>query len=75
MPCFPLATVCYTAALSEIYVTQLNPTVSYLHEPSQRRFSLVLDLSVFFKPLIVDRMIFRLLNGREIGEDDWVAIG
>jgi CRISPR-associated protein Cas1 len=41
-------------------VTQLNPTVSYLHEPSQRRFSLALDLSEIFKPLIVDRVIFRV---------------
>ena|SRR5579871_4327734 len=54
--------VCYTACLSEIYRTQLTPTVSYLHEPGARRFSLALDLSEIFKPLLVDRAIFRLLN-------------
>lgn len=65
----------YAAALSEIYVTQLNPTVSYLHEPSQRRFSLALDLAEIFKPLVVDRLIFRLLNRNEIGEEDFESVG
>lgn len=65
----------YAATLSEIYVTQLNPTVSYLHEPGERRFSLALDLSEIFKPLIVDRLIFRLLNRREITENDAKSIG
>ncbi|RKQ88678.1 type I-B CRISPR-associated endonuclease Cas1b [Brockia lithotrophica] len=65
----------YTATLSELYVTQLNPTISYLHEPSQRRFSLALDLSEIFKPLIVDRLIFRLLNRGEIDENDFESIG
>ncbi len=52
----------YTVCLSEIYRTQLTPTISYLHEPGARRFSLALDLSEIFKPLIVDRAIFRLIN-------------
>ena len=54
--------LCYAACLSQIYHTQLNPTISFLHEPGTRRFSLALDLSEIFKPLIVDRAIFRLLN-------------
>jgi len=65
----------YAAVLSEIYVTQLNPTVSYLHEPSQRRFSLALDIAEIFKPLIVDRLIFRLINRNEVDEGDFEAIG
>ena len=36
-------TLIYTKVLGEIYQTQLNPTVSYLHEPGDRRFSLSLD--------------------------------
>lgn len=58
--------VLYTACLSEIYRTQLTPTISYLHEPGARRFSLALDLSEIFKPLLVDRAIFRLLNTGQI---------
>ncbi|MCX6378657.1 MAG: CRISPR-associated endonuclease Cas1 [Armatimonadetes bacterium] len=56
----------YTVCLSEIYRTQLTPTISYLHEPGIRRFSLALDLSEIFKPLIVDRAIFRLLNTNQM---------
>lgn len=54
--------VLYTVCLSEIYRTQMTPTISYLHEPGARRFSLALDLSEIFKPLLVDRAIFRLVN-------------
>lgn len=58
----------YTKALSEIYKTQLDPTISYLHEPGVRRYSLCLDLTEVFKPLIGDRLIFSLLNRRQITE-------
>jgi CRISPR-associated protein Cas1 len=61
----------YTTCLSEIYKTQLNPTISYLHSPGDRRFSLCLDITEIFKPLIVDRMIFSLLNKNMISEDDF----
>lgn len=58
----------YTKTLSEIYMTQLNPTISYLHQPGERRFSLCLDLSEIFKPIIGDRLIFSLLNRNQITE-------
>ena len=52
----------YTSVLSEIYNTQLHPAVSFLHEPFERRFSLALDVSEIFKPILVDRVIFKLIN-------------
>lgn len=58
--------MCYTACLDAIYNSQLNPTLSYLHEPGVRRYSLALDISEIFKPILVDRLIFRLCNRREI---------
>lgn len=58
--------LCYTLCLKQIYHTQLNPTISFLHEPGVRRFSLALDLAEIFKPLLVDRTIFKLINKREI---------
>ena len=61
----------YAKTLSEIYHTQLNPTISYLHEPGARRFSLCLDVSEVFKPLIGDRLIFSLLNRKQITEDSF----
>ena len=48
--------------------TQLNPTISYLHTPGERRYSLALDIAEIFKPIIVDRVIFKLLNRRELQE-------
>ena len=67
-----LNSVLYTKTVTEIYKTQLNPSISYLHEPSTKRFSLALDISEIFKPLIVDRLIFRLLNKNIISENDFV---
>ncbi len=64
-------TLTYTRILSEIYKTQLNPTISYLHEPFERRFSLCLDISEIFKPIIADRLIFSMLNKKQIAEDDF----
>jgi len=61
----------YAAILSEIYHTQLHPAISYLHEPSERRFSLALDISEIFKPIIVDRLVFSLVNRRTITEEDF----
>ncbi|MBU7039069.1 MAG: type I-B CRISPR-associated endonuclease Cas1 [Theionarchaea archaeon] len=59
----------YSATLSEIYNTQLHPSVSFLHEPFERRFSLSLDLSEVFKPFLGDRVIFKVLNKGIITED------
>jgi CRISPR-associated protein Cas1 len=58
--------LCYTLCLSEIYRTALNPTISVLHQPGDRRFSLALDLAEIFKPALVDRLIFKLVNNGEI---------
>lgn len=52
----------YATTVSELYNTQLSPTISYLHEPGERRFSLALDLSEIFKPIIVDRIANRLVR-------------
>jgi CRISPR-associated protein Cas1 len=56
----------YTTFLSQIYRTHLDPRISYLHEPNQRSFNLNLDIAEVFKPVIVDRIIFSLINKRQI---------
>lgn len=58
--------MCYSQCLRAIHQTQLNPTISYLHTPGERRYSLALDVSEIFKPIIIDRVIFKVLNKREI---------
>jgi CRISPR-associated protein Cas1 len=60
--------MCYSQCLRAIHQTQLNPTISYLHTPGERRYSLSMDISEIFKPILVDRVIFRLLNKRELQE-------
>ena len=62
----------YTKILSEVYKTQLNPTISYLHEPGERRFSLCLDIAEVFKPILGDRLIFSLLNKNQITEKSFI---
>lgn len=61
----------YTTVLGEIYETQLDPTISYLHEPTSKRFSLSLDVSEIFKPLLIDSLIFYMVNNRMIKEEDF----
>jgi CRISPR-associated protein Cas1 len=58
--------LCYTKVLAEIYKTHLDPTISFLHEPSTKRFSLSLDLAEIFKPLMVDPVIFTLINKKQL---------
>ena len=61
----------YVTCLTEIYKTQLHPAVSYLHSAGERRFSLCLDISEVFKPLIADRLIFSMLNKNMLTEKDF----
>jgi len=63
-----LNSLVYTSVIKEIYRTQLNPTISYLHEPFYRRFSLALDVAEIFKPIYGDRIIFDLINNNQISE-------
>ncbi|WP_195341538.1 MULTISPECIES: type I-B CRISPR-associated endonuclease Cas1b [Bacteroides] len=65
--------MCYTMCLRAIHQTQLNPTISFLHTPGERRYSLALDVVEVFKPVIIDRVIFKVLNKKEIQEKyfDW----
>lgn len=52
----------YTACLSEIYHTHLDPRIGFLHATNFRRFTLNLDIAEIFKPIIADRVIFSLVN-------------
>lgn len=59
----------YTKTVSVIYRTHLDQRISYLHEPSEGRFSLSLDISEVFKPVIVYKTIFDLVNNKKIQVD------
>lgn len=63
--------MCYTETLKAVHQTQLNPTISFLHSPGERRYSLCLDISEVFKPIIVDRVIFKSLNKHILSATDF----
>ncbi|AAT42634.1 type I-B CRISPR-associated endonuclease Cas1b [Picrophilus oshimae] len=56
----------YSNVITSIFLNGLNPSISYLHEPSERSFSLALDISDIFKPVIVERVIANLVNNNII---------
>lgn len=59
-------TLLYTKTIAQIYNTHLDQTISFLHEPGETRFSLSLDLSEVFKPILVYKTIFELVNNKKI---------
>jgi len=61
----------YTICLSEIYKTHMDPRIGYLHATNFRRFTLNLDLSEIFKPIIVDRIIFALIGKKIVTKNDF----
>lgn len=61
----------YASIISAIRATALDPAISFLHEPGERRYSLALDIADLFKPLLADRIIFRVVNRGQIGIDDF----
>lgn len=63
--------LCYTISLSEIYKTYLDPRIGFLHATNFRRFTLNLDVAEIFKPIMVDRLIFSLINKRMITTKDF----
>ncbi len=56
----------YAKTISAIYHTHLNQAISFLHSPSEGRFSLSLDLCEVFKPVIVFKTIFDLVNNKKL---------
>ena len=63
--------MCYSECLRAVYQTQLNPVISFLHKPGERRYSLCLDIAEIFKPIIIDRVIFKVLNKKMLKESDF----
>lgn len=61
----------YVLILSEIYKTHLDPRIGFLHATNFRKFTLNLDISEIFKPIIVDRIIFTLIGRNMISTKDF----
>lgn len=61
----------YTTCVSAIRKTALDPTIGYVHEPGERRFTLSLDIADIYKPILADRVLFRLVNRQQVSVDDF----
>lgn len=59
-------TIIYQKIASEIYKTKLDIRISYLHSATRRYENLNLDISEILKPILVDKVIFLLINKRII---------
>ena len=63
-------TVLYNVILQAIWRTTLDPKIGVVHATNRRSHSLDLDIADLYKPVIVDRVIFSLVNRREISVDE-----
>ena len=61
-------TLLYNYIAKEIYKTKLDIRIAYLHSSNNRYESLNLDLANIFKPIIVDKIIFKLINKKIIND-------
>lgn len=65
----------YTVCLNEIYRTGLLPSIGFLHSTGDNRFPLSFDIAEIFKPLIVDKAIFKVINLNMLDESDFTSKG
>ena len=68
-----LNSLVYTICVTAIRQTALDPTVGYVHEPGDRRYTLSLDIADIFKPILADRVLFRTVNRQQISPSDFEA--
>ena len=67
-------TYLYQKAATEITKSSLDIRIGIIHATNKRSQSLNLDLAEIFKPLVVDRAIFTLINKRSIGLAHFEAV-
>ena len=58
--------VLYNYIATEVYKSSLDVRIGFLHATNKREESLNLDIAEIFRPLIVDRVVFSLINRGEI---------
>lgn len=64
--------IVYSVCLNEIYHARLYPEIGFIHQPGDNKMSLSYDLADIFKPLITDRVVFKVINKNIITEKDCV---
>lgn len=59
----------YSHYLSVLYRSSLLPSISFIHSMSKSKDSLQYDLADILKPVLVDRLIFRLIRKNQVKKD------
>lgn len=67
-------TLLYQRLANEINRTSLDIRIGIVHAANSRPESLNLDLADLFKPILVDRTIFTLVNRKMLDSDDFVEV-
>lgn len=57
-----LNTLLYNTIASILHTSKMDASIAYLHASNQRSESLNFDIAETFKPIIVDRLVIRLIN-------------
>ncbi len=61
-------TVLYRKVAKEVYKSRLDIRIGFLHAANRRYESLNLDIAEIFRPVIVEKVIFSLINKHMLGE-------
>jgi CRISPR-associated protein Cas1 len=67
-----LNSLLYSVIFSEIMKTHISGQIGFIHETGANKSPLIYDISEIFKPLMVDRVLFRLINRYQIKEEDLI---
>ena len=68
-------TLLYNQFLQIIWKTSLDPRIGIVHAANRRQHSLNLDFADLFKPVIVDRIIFSLINKGQLKSSHFAGTG
>lgn len=64
-------TLLYNRFQQLIWKTSLDSRIGVFHAANKRHYSLNLDFADLFKPIIVDRIIFSLINRKQLNRDSF----
>jgi len=60
--------IVYGTVLNEIRKTKIYPEIGFVHEIGDSKLPLVYDLADIFKPIIIDKTIFKIINHKMVNE-------
>ncbi len=63
--------ILYTVVVNQIIQVKLYPEIGFMHTLGENKLSLAYDIADIFKPLIVDRTIFKIVNKNILSEKDF----